>query len=37
VSGKVVDAWGPGVPVKDIKPRVADMVRQIILKKKEEL
>jgi glutathione peroxidase len=37
VSGKVLDAWGPGVSVKDIKPKVAELVRGIILKKKEEL
>ncbi|KAG7257849.1 hypothetical protein CRUP_007422 [Coryphaenoides rupestris] len=37
VSGKVVDAWGPSVSVKDIKPKVAEMVRQIILKNKQEL
>ncbi|XP_064189769.1 glutathione peroxidase 7 [Anguilla rostrata] len=37
VSGKVVDAWGPTVPVKEIRPLISDMVRQIILKKKDEL
>ncbi|XP_053286294.1 glutathione peroxidase 7 isoform X1 [Pleuronectes platessa] len=37
VNGKVVDTWGPKVPVKEIRPKVAEMVRQIILKKKEEL
>ncbi|CAL8309449.1 unnamed protein product [Lota lota] len=37
VSGKVLEAWGPSVSVKDIKPKVAEMVREIILKKKEEL
>ncbi|KAA8589343.1 hypothetical protein FQN60_012708 [Etheostoma spectabile] len=37
VNGKVVDAWGPKVSVKEIQPKIADMVRQIILKKKEEL
>nr|XP_061791152.1 glutathione peroxidase 7 [Nerophis lumbriciformis] len=37
VDGKVVDAWGPKVSVEDIRPKVAEMVRQIILKKKEEL
>ncbi|XP_056133627.1 glutathione peroxidase 7 [Lampris incognitus] len=37
VNGKVVDAWGPSVSIKEIKPKVAEMVRQIILKKKEEL
>lgn len=37
VSGKVVEAWGPKVSVKEIRPKIAEMVRQIILKKKEEL
>ncbi|CAJ1059445.1 glutathione peroxidase 7 [Xyrichtys novacula] len=37
VNGKVVDAWGPKVPVKELRPKIAEMVRQIILKKKEEL
>ncbi|XP_034738030.1 glutathione peroxidase 7-like [Etheostoma cragini] len=37
VNGKVVDAWGPKVSVKEIQPKIAEMVRQIILKKKEEL
>ncbi|KAM9364317.1 glutathione peroxidase 7 [Pholidichthys leucotaenia] len=37
VNGKVVDAWGPTVSVKEIRPNIAEMVRQIILKKKEEL
>lgn len=37
VNGKVVDAWGPKVSVKEIRPKIAEMVRQIILKKKEEL
>ncbi|XP_051929458.1 glutathione peroxidase 7 [Hippocampus zosterae] len=37
VDGKVVDAWGPKVSVEELRPKVADMVRQIILKKKEEL
>lgn len=37
VSGKVVDAWGPKVSVKEIRPKIAEMVRQIILRKKEEL
>ncbi|KAJ3599761.1 hypothetical protein NHX12_033717 [Muraenolepis orangiensis] len=37
VSGKVVEAWGPAVSVKDIRPKVAAMVREIILKKKVEL
>lgn len=37
VNGKIVDAWGPKVAVKEIRPKIAEMVRQIILKKKEEL
>ncbi|XP_036378616.1 glutathione peroxidase 7 [Megalops cyprinoides] len=37
VNGKVVNAWGPTVSVKEIRPLIADMIRQIILKKKEEL
>ncbi|XP_059197561.1 glutathione peroxidase 7 [Centropristis striata] len=37
VNGGVVDAWGPKVPVTEIRGRISEMVRQIILKKKEEL
>ncbi|XP_077450783.1 glutathione peroxidase 7 isoform X2 [Stigmatopora argus] len=37
VDGKVVDAWGPKVSVEEIRPKVAEIVRQIILKKKEDL
>lgn len=37
VNGRVVDAWGPKVSVKEIRPKIAELVRQIILKKKEEL
>ncbi len=37
VNGKVADAWGPKVSVKEIRPKIAEMVRQIILKKKDEL
>ncbi|KAJ8279055.1 hypothetical protein COCON_G00061210 [Conger conger] len=37
VNGKVVNAWGPTVSVKEIRPLITDMVRQIILKKKDEL
>ncbi|KAI2649456.1 Glutathione peroxidase 7 [Labeo rohita] len=36
-DGKVVDAWGPEVSVKEIRPRIADMVRKLIIKRKEEL
>lgn len=37
VNGRVVDAWGPKVSVKEVRPRVAEMVRDIILKRREEL
>lgn len=37
VNGRVVDAWGPKVSVKELRPKVSELVRQIILKKKEEL
>uniref|UniRef100_A0A3Q3B5F1 Glutathione peroxidase n=1 Tax=Kryptolebias marmoratus TaxID=37003 RepID=A0A3Q3B5F1_KRYMA len=37
VNGKVVDAWGPKVSVKEIRPKIADMVRQIIVGKRDEL
>lgn len=37
VNGKVLNAWGPKVSVKEIRPKIAEMVRQIIIKKKEEL
>ncbi|KAK9519753.1 hypothetical protein VZT92_022462 [Zoarces viviparus] len=37
VNGNVLDAWGPKVSVKEIRPKIAEMVRQIIRKKKEEL
>lgn len=37
VDGKVVDAWGPQTSVKEVRPKVADMVRKLILKKKTEL
>ncbi|KAI7794512.1 glutathione peroxidase 7 [Triplophysa rosa] len=36
-DGKVVDAWGHDVSVKDIRPRIADMVRKLIIKRKVEL
>nr|UEC95885.1 glutathione peroxidase [Poropuntius huangchuchieni] len=36
-DGKVVDAWGPDVSVKEIRPQIADMVRKLIIKRKEEL
>ncbi|XP_077572549.1 glutathione peroxidase 7 isoform X2 [Stigmatopora nigra] len=37
VDGNVVDAWGPKVSVEEIRPKVAEIVRQIILKKREDL
>ncbi|XP_030642995.1 glutathione peroxidase 7 [Chanos chanos] len=37
VNGKVVDAWGPTVSVKEIRPKIAELIRQIIIKRKEEL
>lgn len=37
VNGEVVDAWGPKVSVKEIRPKISELVRQIILKRKEEL
>lgn len=37
VNGKVVDAWSPKVSVKELRPKISEMVRQIILKKKDEL
>ncbi|XP_062871664.1 glutathione peroxidase 7 [Trichomycterus rosablanca] len=37
VEGKVVGAWGPKVSVKEIRPKITEMVRQLILKRKEEL
>ncbi|XP_023650199.1 glutathione peroxidase 7 [Paramormyrops kingsleyae] len=37
VNGKVVNTWGPTTSVKEIRPLISDMVRQIILKKKVEL
>ncbi|KAJ8392522.1 hypothetical protein AAFF_G00074000 [Aldrovandia affinis] len=37
VNGKVVNAWGPAVSVKEIRPLISEKVRQIILKKKDEL
>ncbi|CAM4675712.1 unnamed protein product [Leuciscus chuanchicus] len=36
-DGKVVDAWGPDVSVKEIRPQIAEMVRKLIIKRKEEL
>ncbi|XP_039591556.1 glutathione peroxidase 7 [Polypterus senegalus] len=36
-NGKVVNAWGPKVSVQQVRPHVTDLVRQVILKKKDEL
>uniref|UniRef100_UPI00398EDDD0 glutathione peroxidase 7 isoform X1 n=1 Tax=Pristiophorus japonicus TaxID=55135 RepID=UPI00398EDDD0 len=36
-NGEVVDAWGPSVSVTQIKPQIASLVRQLIVKQKEEL
>ncbi|XP_066528939.1 glutathione peroxidase 7 [Hoplias malabaricus] len=36
-DGKVVGSWGPKVSVKEIRPLISDMVRKLILKRKEEL
>ncbi|KAG8442907.1 hypothetical protein GDO86_011643 [Hymenochirus boettgeri] len=36
-DGKVIDAWGPTVSVEEIKPHITNVVRKLILKKKEEL
>ncbi|KAK3519257.1 hypothetical protein QTP70_023104 [Hemibagrus guttatus] len=37
VDGKVVDAWGPQVSVKELRPKITEMVRKLIIKRKEEL
>ncbi|CAH2330596.1 glutathione peroxidase 7, partial [Pelobates cultripes] len=36
-DGKVVGAWGPTVSVEELRPQITELVRKIILKKKEEL
>ncbi|XP_073202277.1 probable glutathione peroxidase 8 isoform X2 [Lepidochelys kempii] len=36
-EGKVVKFWRPEEPIENIKPEVASLIRQIILKKKEDL
>lgn len=36
-KGKTVKAWDSTVPVEEIKPHVTELVRNIILKKKDEL
>ncbi|KAJ8376273.1 hypothetical protein SKAU_G00068530 [Synaphobranchus kaupii] len=37
INGNVVNAWGPTVSVKEVRPLISEKVRQMILKKKEEL
>ncbi|XP_067846299.1 glutathione peroxidase 7 [Heptranchias perlo] len=37
VNGEVVDAWEPSVSVAEIKPQILSLVRQLIVKRKEEL
>ncbi|XP_072130756.1 glutathione peroxidase 7 [Mobula birostris] len=36
-NGKVVNAWPPNVSVVEIKPQIVSLVRQLIVKRKEEL
>ncbi|CAI9564455.1 unnamed protein product [Staurois parvus] len=36
-DGKVVNAWGQTVSVEEIKPHITELVRKLILKKKDEL
>lgn len=36
-NGKVVKAWDSTVTVEEIRPYVTELVRKIILKKKDEL
>ncbi|MBN3302252.1 glutathione peroxidase 7 [Amia ocellicauda] len=36
-NGKVVNAWGPDVSPTEVKPHISELVRQVILKKKDEL
>ncbi|XP_007442568.1 glutathione peroxidase 7 isoform X2 [Python bivittatus] len=36
-NGKVVNAWDSTVTIEEIKPHVTELVRKLILKKKEEL
>lgn len=37
VDGKVLGSWGPKVSVKEIRPKITDLVRKLIIKRKEEL
>lgn len=36
-KGQVVDVWPPSVSVAEIKPKIVSLVRQLIVKRKEEL
>lgn len=36
-NGKVVKAWDSTVSVEEIRPHITELVRKIILKKKDEL
>ncbi|XP_051867795.1 glutathione peroxidase 7 [Pristis pectinata] len=36
-NGKVVNVWPPSVSVAEIKPHIVSLVRQLIVKRKEEL
>ncbi|XP_032884514.1 glutathione peroxidase 7 [Amblyraja radiata] len=36
-KGQVVDVWPPSVSVAEIKPKIVSLVRQLIVKQKEEL
>ncbi|XP_074851671.1 putative glutathione peroxidase 8 isoform X1 [Carettochelys insculpta] len=36
-EGKLVKFWRPEEPIENIKPEVASLIRQIIMKKKEDL
>ncbi|KAI5096228.1 glutathione peroxidase 7 [Silurus meridionalis] len=37
VDGQVVGSWSPKVSVKEIRPKITEMVRKLIIKRKEEL
>ncbi|XP_069498284.1 glutathione peroxidase 7 [Ambystoma mexicanum] len=36
-DGKVENAWGPTVPLEEVRPHITELVRKLILKKKDEL
>jgi len=36
-EGKVVKFWRPEEPIESIKPEIASLIRQIIMKKREDL